>query len=264
MPAGTNDLLSVALLHLAPRPGDIDFNKQLIETAIITAAATGAQWIITPELSICGYSFEPLIGTDWISIQPDSWVAEISELAARLHVVVFLSVAERDRESNLLYNAVFVIGSSGAIQGKHRKINTLRVGSEAWSSPGSDANPIDVEGRRVGLMICADAYSPIIPSRLHVQGAQFLVSPAAWPPGEHGPNGEWERATSATGLPLFVCNRTGPDLVLDFSAAESSVVYGGKRIVSAASHSSVALLFQWNLVNSCLESSAFHRVPLEK
>ena len=61
----------------------------------------------------------------------------------------------------------------------------------------------------VGLLICADAYTPAIATTLKAQGAQMLVSAAAWGPGLHGPNGEWERCSRETGLPLLVCNRTG-------------------------------------------------------
>jgi 5-aminopentanamidase len=80
--------LNVALLHLAPRAGDLAFNKLLIEAAIMKAAA-GADWVITPELAVCGYTFAPLIGTDWICVQPDPWMSRISNLAARLEYLHF-------------------------------------------------------------------------------------------------------------------------------------------------------------------------------
>ncbi len=259
----SDNLLNVALLHLAPRAGDLAFNKSLIEDAIVKAAARGADWVITPELSVCGYTFEPSIGTDWISVQPDPWMTRIRKLAAQLGVVVFLSVPERDADSNLLYNAAFVIDHEGTICGKHRKINALRVGSEAWSTPGTEVTPIAVGGLSVGVMICADAYSPSVAKKLHSKGAQLLVSPAAWPPGEHGPNGEWERSTADTGLPLFVCNRTGQDAILDFSHGESVLAYGGSRLISAASETSAVLLFSWNLAASRSEKDAFHKIELE-
>ena len=44
------------------------------------------------------------------------------------------------------------------------------------------------------------------------------------------PNGEWERCSRETGLPLLVCNRTGIDRTLRFTAAESLVA---KRAASA-------------------------------
>jgi 5-aminopentanamidase len=258
-----DNLLNVALLHLAPRAGDLAFNKLLIEDAIVKAAAQGSDWVITPELSVCGYTFEALIGTDWIAVQPDPWTDTISNLAARLGIVVFLSVPERDAKSNLLYNTTFVIDRDGAVRGKHRKVNALRVGSEAWSTPGTEISPIVVGGRSVGVMICADAYSPGMAKKLHLNGAQLLVSPAAWAPGEHGPRGEWERATSDTGLALFVCNRTGQDAILDFSHGESVLAYGGSRLISAASQRSAILSFAWNLARSQPEVRTFHKIELE-
>jgi predicted amidohydrolase len=257
------DRLHVALLHIAPRAGDLAFNRRLIEDAIVRAAAEGSDWVVTPELSVCGYTFEPLIGTDWISIQPDPWMATISNLAARLGIVVFLSVPERDAQSDLLYNATFVIDRTGAICGMHRKVNPLRVGSEAWSTPGTVISPIAVDGRSVGVMICADAYLPGVAKQLHACGAQVLVSSAAWPPGCHGPQGEWERATSDTGLPLFVCNRTGMDVVLDFASGESVLAHGGSRLISAASKTSAVLTFTWDCIGSRPEKSMFDKIELE-
>ena len=73
------------------------------------------------------------------------------------------------------------MAADGTILGTHRKINTLRVGAEAWSSPGDRGAPIPAEPfRRVGILICADAYSPGIARSLQAQGAQLLVSSAAW------------------------------------------------------------------------------------
>jgi len=65
--------LRIAFLHLAPIPGDLAHNRQLVETAVTTAAGLGATWMITPELCICGYAFADQIGTEWILPQPDPW-----------------------------------------------------------------------------------------------------------------------------------------------------------------------------------------------
>ena len=162
--------MRIALLHLAPIPADVKRNRRLVERAISKAADAGATWIITPELAVCGYTFADRIGTDWIVSPPDPWITAVCRLAARLRITVFLSHPERDGRSNTLYNTVFVIAPDGAITGKHRKINTLRKGSEAWSSPGNRAAPIPVPPvSRVGILICADACSPGIPGSLRLQ-----------------------------------------------------------------------------------------------
>jgi predicted amidohydrolase len=240
--------LRIAVLHLAPLVGDLGANRRLVETAVTAAAKAGAAWILTPELCICGYAFADQIGTDWIVSQPDPWMKTFCQLVARLQVTVFLSQPERDPQTDKLHNVVFVIGADGTILGKHRKINTLRVGAEAWSSPGAHAVPIAVPPvGPVGVLICADAYSPGIAKSLRAQGARLLVSSAAWAPGLHGPNGEWERCTRDTGLPLLVCNRTGPDQVLDFTEAQSVIVKGGQQLLSFHSTRSAMFTIDWNL-----------------
>lgn len=254
--------LRIALLHLAPRVGELDHNRRLIEKAIEQAAANGAEWLITPELAVCGYSFNQLIGTDWIMVQPDGWLETLCRKTEQLGITLFLGHPERDPTRNKLYNSVLLI-DGGAIVGRHRKINVLRSGSEAWSSPGTEATPFSLpRACKVGLLICSDAFSPDIAASLKAQGAQLLVSPASWAPGFHGPNGEWELCSSVTGLPLLVCNRTGPDLTLDFRNAESLIARNGKRLLSFRSPQSTVILVNWNLQTHTLADDAHRMIPL--
>lgn len=255
--------LRIALLHLAPIPGALAENRRLITNAINKAARLGATWIITPELAVSGYTFADTLGTDWIAPQPDSWMTTICRLAARLRVTIFLSHPERDPQSRKLYNSVFAITSEGRLAGTHRKINTLRVGSEAWSTPGTHATAFPMRPfEKIGILICADAFSPAIADGLKAQGAQVLVSSAAWAPGLHGPNGEWERCTKDTGLPLFVCNRTGPDRTLDFRKADSVVAQDGRRLLSLSSERSAIFIIHWDLKACTLASSQYQRIRL--
>jgi predicted amidohydrolase len=257
------DSLRIALLHLGPRPGEVAHNRKLIETAVVQAAQLGASWIITPELCVSGYTFASDIGTDWILPQPDPWTESLCRLAAQLQVTVFPSAPERDRQSNKLYNSILVIAPNGTIIGTHRKINTLRVGSESWSSPGERIVTFPITPfAGVGLLICADAYSPGIAQSLKAQGAQLLVSSAAWAPGLHGPNGEWERCTIDAGLPLLVCNRTGSDRTLNFTEAQSVVVKNGQRLLSLSSEVSTIFVIDWNMQTENLVTPQFQQVPV--
>ena len=255
--------LRIAFLHLAPIPGALAQNRHLVTGAIMKAADMGAHWILTPELAVSGYTFADSLGTAWIEPQPDHWMAKIYHLAARLRVTIFLSHPERDPESDQLFNTLFAIAPDGRLAGSHRKINTLRVGSEAWSTPGTQATAFRLTPfGTIGLLICADAYTPGIANSLKAQGAKVLVSSAAWAPGLHGPNGEWERCTKDTGLPLFVCNRTGPDRTLDFRKAETVVAQNGQRLLSLSSERSAIFLIDWDLKTGTLASLEYQRILL--
>jgi predicted amidohydrolase len=255
--------LRIALLHLAPVPGEVAHNRRLIDAAVTAAARAGARWIITPEFCVTGFTFADRIGTEWIREQPDPWMSGFRRRVADLRVTVFLSHPERDALTGALHNSVFVIGPDGAMLGVHRKINTLRVGSEAWSTPGDEVAAIEVAPvGRVGVLVCADTYSPWIAKSLQAQGARLLVSCAAWAPGFHGPNGEWEQCTLDTGLPLLVCNRTGPDETMSFHEAESVVVAGGRRLLSLRSEVSAVLAIDWDPSGGRLAGESYQRIDV--
>ena len=252
--------LRISLLHVAPALNQISQNRVLLETAVKAAAEEGAQWAITPELWVSGYLFERHIGTDWILPQPDPWMRSFCGLVKALEITVFLSHPERDLESGKLYNSVFVINRQGKIAGKHRKIKALH-GAEAWSSPGWEIEPVDADGINAGILVCSDGYKNEVAQVLKEKGAQVLVSPAAWGPGECGPDGEWEQRTLDTGLPMMVCNRSGGEGDdLDYSLAESVVAQGGEKLLAATSERSVVLSFDWDMDNMRLLSPEFSRV----
>lgn len=50
-----------------------------------------------------------------------------------------------------------------------------------------------------------------------------------------------------TGLPLFVCNRTGQDDTLSFLDAESVVIKNGERLMTFHAPDSTLLLVDWDL-----------------
>jgi predicted amidohydrolase len=244
----------IALLHIALVPGAVDRNRYVIVEAVKYAAAAGAQWIITPELAVCGLQFAHVIGTEWIQPQPDPWMARFCQMVKGLKRTVFLSCPERDAGG--LYNSVFVINPRGEIAGRHRKIN-VASDSLSWSRPGDAADPVDCDGVGVGLLICSDLYTPDLAASLKAKGAQLLLSPASWGPGIHGPNGEWEARTRETRLPLLVCNRTGAERTLDFWKAPSLLVEKGVRMLSHTSERSAVLTLDWDFDTMTTRSSDY-------
>lgn len=244
----------IALLHLETVSGALDRNRYLIVEAIKHAAALNAQWIVTPELAVCGLQFAHVVGSEWIQPQPDSWMQQVCRLVKTLKRTVFLGCPER--EGRRFYNSVFVIGPTGEIVGQHRKLNVVSD-SLSWSNPGDRVAPIECDGIKVGVLICSDAYTSNIARALKFEGAEMLVSPASWGPGIHGPNGEWEQRSHETGLPVIVCNRTGAEQTLDFWKAPSVVAKNGDRLLSHTSDRSAVLTFDWDFSNMVPSTAQF-------
>jgi 5-aminopentanamidase len=245
-PGPAHRSLTVAFLHLAPELGALDRNRSLIEYGTRVAAGSGADWVLSGELVVPGYRFEPLIGTNWIGEQPDDWMRRLARLSSDLDVASFVSHPEREAATGKLFNSLFVIGRDGQILGRHRKLDPT-PGSEDWSSAGESGRPIPVDGVKIGLLVCADAYKAVPALRLRDAGAQLLVSAAAWWPGEWGPKGEWEARTLDTGLPMIVCNRTGCDHESQLLESESVVVDRGEKLLTLRATESTAFIVNCRL-----------------
>lgn len=248
----------IALLHLAPRAGDVDGNRKMIEAATLRAAAMGADWVITPELCVSGYEFVDSIGTDWIEPQPDAWLKHYSQMTARLGLAAFIGTPDRDPLTDKLYNAALAFDRDGSLVGRHRKVDVVPVHDEQWSSPGESIAPLMVDGVNIGILICADSYTPDVAMRHKELGAQFLVSPVAWMPGECGPEGVWEQRTLDTGLPLVVCNRTGQEPSADFRESDSVAVQDGKRQAVFRSPLAAVVALDWQRQTLRLASAERH------
>ena len=127
--------MRIAMLHIAPVTGDIEHNRKLIERGVVAAKEAGAQWAITPELSVSGYLFLKSIGTGWINPQPglmDDWLPRIREAAGHYRVPLAPGVGPGVGENVQLG---LRHRPDGEITGRHRKVKALG-GAEAWSSPG--------------------------------------------------------------------------------------------------------------------------------
>jgi hypothetical protein len=51
---------------------------------------------LSGELVVPGYRFEPLIGTNWIAEQPDSWMRRFARVNSDLSIASFVSHPERE------------------------------------------------------------------------------------------------------------------------------------------------------------------------
>jgi predicted amidohydrolase len=177
---------------------------------------------------------------------------KFARLSSELGVATFINHPERGAGGQL-FNTLFVIGRDGQIISRQRKVHPI-PGSEDWSSPGELSPPISIDGIKVGLLICADAYSPLLAQGLRAAGAELLVSSAAWWPGQWGPNGEWEARTLETGLPLIVCNRSGHGQEAHMVTSESVIVDRGKKLLALRAPESTLFIVDCELSDGHIAS----------
>jgi NAD+ synthase (glutamine-hydrolysing) len=212
--------MRVGIAQLNCVVGDLPGNAARILAAVAEARHGGADLVVTPELSLCGYPPEDLL------LRPAFLVAcaaELSRLAAQVAGAVVL-VGFPEYVAGKRYNALAVVrdGRVAAVYRKSELPNYTVFDEARYFEPGTDACVIDVAGLRVGIVICEDIWFPRPARRASAAGAQLIVVPNGSPYHTRQQalrrDVVTERARD-TGLPVVYVNRVGGQDELVFDGA---------------------------------------------
>ena len=137
--------------------GDLEGNLALVRDAVRAATARGASLVLTPELALTGYPPEDLL------LRPsfaDASREALEALAADLtEGVAIVGFVEHDED---VHNAAAVL-ADGRVQAIYRKrfLPNYGVFDEArYFRAGDSPMVLDVDGARVGVVICEDIWYP--------------------------------------------------------------------------------------------------------
>jgi len=239
--------LSLCIAQLNFVVGDMSGNAQKIIAAARQAYDQGARLVLTPELSLCGYAAEDLfLRPAFIAACDDALATITRELAGLkgLHVVVGHPQGgdERSRSVHVQrrFNAASIV-TEGRVLASYakRELPNYQVFDERrYFTPGQDTVVFEVEGVRVGLLICEDAWFDE-PARLAREaGAQVLAvinaSPFHVGKGQERIARMSERAR-AVGLPLIYAHLVGGQDEVVFDGGSFAVSAEGTLVARAPS-----------------------------
>ena len=211
--------LSVAQLNFTV--GDMTGNAHKIIEAARSAYARGVRLVITPELSICGYAAEDLfLRSSFITAclkAVDEVKNALADLAG-LHVVVGHPSGHDERTRSvavsLRFNMASVLceGRVVATYAKRELPNYQVFDERRYFKPGTQPCVFEVEGVKVGLLICEDAWFDQPALQTKAAGAQLLAVMNA-SPFHMGKAQEREdtmrKRCLGTGLPLVYAHLVG-------------------------------------------------------
>lgn len=210
--------LTVALAQLNMLVGDIEGNAQKIITTTREQADAGADLVVFPELALTGYPPEDLL------LRPDLMVrvnAQLDLIAQVSHKTAVL-VGHPWPEDGELYNALSVYAEGRLlIRYYKQKLPNYGVFDELRYFSAGDKNALlELNGVRLGLLICEDLWFDAPVDALHAAGAEVIVSINASPYDQEKPQVRQrllEGHCRRTGLPLLYLNQIGgqDELVFD-------------------------------------------------
>ncbi|RJX32829.1 MAG: NAD+ synthase [Oxalobacter sp.] len=168
--------LKVAIAQMNSIVGDFAGNRTKIAQFARRAAAQGADVVLTPELSLCGYPPEDLLlrKTFYELNQHalEALMAELSDLKD-VHVVVGHPLLRGEASFNAA--SVIVNGKLLGTYCKHDLPNYMVFDEKRYFTSSDQPFVFTVKGVKLGINICEDCWFQHAPMRARQAGAEVLL-----------------------------------------------------------------------------------------
>ena len=173
--------MKIGFFQFAPVFGDVEKNRLRMVEAV---DQSDAELLVIPELSTSGYFFS---STEQVARMaepiPGPTTEALAAAASRTGCTVVAGMPERD--GDVLYNSAVVVGPNGII-GTYRKIHLFNE-EKIHFKPGNDDFMIfELDGVRVGVLICYDHMFPEAARTLALKGVQIICHPSNLVMPEYG------------------------------------------------------------------------------
>ncbi|MEY2900342.1 MAG: hypothetical protein RL247_508 [Actinomycetota bacterium] len=181
--------LRVSLAQYAP-VSDVHENLRALRALVGEAAAHGSDLIVFPEYS---HTFSPGLGDAWAQGAEDfegEFVQGLTEASlAHEGIMIVAGMLRRGQDGARPTNTVVAVSRGGVVAyaDKIHLYDAFGATESQWISPGSVTDPriVECSGFRLGFLACYDLRFPEVARRLGDAGADVLVVPAQWVPGDH-------------------------------------------------------------------------------
>jgi predicted amidohydrolase len=169
--------MRVALYQCPPLPLDVAGNLQRLQQ--LAQEAKGADLLVLPEMFLTGYN----IGLDAVSVLAEVHNGESAQQVARIArsagIAILYGYPER-AEDGQIYNAVQLIDAQGERVCNYRKTHLFGDLDRSMFSPGTNEFPVvELNGWKLGFLICYDLEFPENARRLAIEGAELILVPTA-------------------------------------------------------------------------------------
>lgn len=218
--------IKVALAQIAPKLGAVKENLEKHIQAIERAKKEGADLIIFPELSLCGYYAKDM----YYEILPKVNEA-VEVLREKSHGIgIILGIIEENKKiKGVLHNSAILL-KDGMVVGTTQKVYLPDYGmfeDMKYFKPGNKIRVFETEKCNIGIAICEDFWHPEVVHTLALKGAELVVLMSASPLMSRE-TGEMLNKIRAIENTVFIA------YVNNAGAQEGIVFWGGSEVVSPA------------------------------
>ena len=238
---------NVAAAVPAVKVADVTYNVQQIESIIAQAEGRGVEVLVTPELSLTGYTCQDLFREQLLLDKAEEGILQLLDFTRKLDIIIVVGCPVVINA--LLYNCAVVI-QRGQILGIVPKTYLPNYGEfyeKRWFASAQDLNPTDIyfagnpvhvssepvlfvtaSDVKIGVEICEDVWAPIPPSNnLALAGADIILNLSASDEliGKHNYLKSLLAQQSARTISGYVYASSG------FGESTQDVVYGGNAMI---------------------------------
>ncbi len=180
--------LGVSVAQYAPRASSAE-NLAAMGPLVAEAAQAGSHLVVFPEYS---HAFTPGLGAEWAGTGESLEGVFVSGLTSLSKdnggIVIIAGMLVADSSGGLPANTQVAVGESGVLA-RAEKIHlydAFGASESAWIRPGSADAPelFPCQDLHIGMMACYDLRFPEVSRRLVDAGADVIVTPAQWVPGD--------------------------------------------------------------------------------
>ena len=157
----------------SPQFGEKDDNFSQINTLV---KGIKADLLVLPELFATGYTFtSKQEATDLAEPANGKTAAFLKQLSASTGAVITGGFIELD-DDQVFNSSIMIYGDS--ILGTYRKIHLFNK-EKLWFTPGNKQLQVyEVNGMKIGMMICFDWIFPEVVRTLALRGARIIAHPS--------------------------------------------------------------------------------------
>jgi NAD+ synthase (glutamine-hydrolysing) len=208
--------------------GDVDGNTSRIVAAAAAARDEHhADVVMVPELAVSGYPPEDLLFHSGMRIQVGRSIERLKEEVRGITLIA----GYPEYDGTKIFNSAVVI-RDGAVLANHRKacLPNYRVFDEKrYFTPGTDPTVVELNGIKVGVLVCEDIWDAAPAWQARKAGAEVLLVINASP---YEVGKQWQREheigrarVGEAGIPLVFVNLIG---------GQDELVFDGNSFVMSA------------------------------